>query len=53
MSETPFHRLQRSVLRDGKTLDVAILGAITAYIECEEGTALKTDDSGPLVSGLN
>ena len=58
MNESLFHRLQRSVLRDGKTLNAAILEGINAYIEGEEGAFNADDDdngfeAGPLISGLN
>jgi hypothetical protein len=59
VNESLFHRLQRSVLRDGMTLNTAILEGIKAYIEGEE-SAFNADadddngfEAGPLISGLN
>ena len=59
INESLFHRLQHSVLRDGKTLNTAILDGINAYIEGEEGAFNADDDddngfeAGPFISGLN
>ncbi len=56
LNSSLFARLQASAIRDGKTINAAILEGIGAYIEAEESANADSDasfGSGSLVSGLN